>query len=95
VVKSDGDGPVRDVDRETALLQHRSAFGERWVSTLASSAASTARSWTTPCAGSTTRCRRHRKRNSRNFGWRIKAPRALMGTRRPASTSQCPAGPSR
>lgn len=29
VVKSDGDGPVRDVDRETALLQHRSAFGER------------------------------------------------------------------
>ena len=29
VVKSDNDGPVRDVDRETALLQHRSAFGER------------------------------------------------------------------
>jgi chorismate mutase / prephenate dehydratase len=24
-----GDGPVRDVDRETALLQHRSAYGER------------------------------------------------------------------
>src|SRR5918996_5385600 len=28
-VKIDGDGPVRDIDRETALLQHRSAFGER------------------------------------------------------------------
>jgi chorismate mutase / prephenate dehydratase len=28
-VKADGDGPVRDGDRETALLQHRSAFGER------------------------------------------------------------------
>jgi chorismate mutase/prephenate dehydratase len=28
-VKVDGDGPVRDLDRETALLQHRSAFGER------------------------------------------------------------------
>jgi chorismate mutase/prephenate dehydratase len=28
-VKADGDGPVRDADRETALLQHRSAFGER------------------------------------------------------------------
>ena len=28
-VKSEGDGPVRDADRETALLQHRSAFGER------------------------------------------------------------------
>lgn len=28
-VKADGDGPVRDTDRETALLQHRSAFGER------------------------------------------------------------------
>jgi chorismate mutase/prephenate dehydratase len=29
VAKSDADGPVRDLDRETALLQHRSAFGER------------------------------------------------------------------
>jgi chorismate mutase/prephenate dehydratase len=28
-VKADGDGPVRDGDRETALLQHRSAYGER------------------------------------------------------------------
>ena len=28
-VKRDGDGPVRDVDRETALLQHRAAYGER------------------------------------------------------------------
>ena len=28
-VKADGDGPVRDADRETALLQHRSSFGER------------------------------------------------------------------
>ncbi|HUQ87211.1 MAG TPA: bifunctional chorismate mutase/prephenate dehydratase [Vicinamibacterales bacterium] len=28
-VKADGDGPVRDGDRETALLQHRSALGER------------------------------------------------------------------
>ena len=28
-VKADGDGPVRDADRETALLQHRSALGER------------------------------------------------------------------
>ena len=28
-VKVEGDGPVRDVDRETALLQHRSAYGER------------------------------------------------------------------
>ena len=28
-VKVEGDGPVRDLDRETALLQHRSAFGER------------------------------------------------------------------
>jgi len=28
-VKADGDGPVRDTDRETALLQHRSAVGER------------------------------------------------------------------
>jgi chorismate mutase/prephenate dehydratase len=28
-VKADGDGPVRDTDRETALLQHRSALGER------------------------------------------------------------------
>jgi len=28
-VKADGDGPVRDADRETALLQHRSQFGER------------------------------------------------------------------
>lgn len=28
-VKADGDGPVRDTDRETALLQHRSAYGER------------------------------------------------------------------
>jgi chorismate mutase/prephenate dehydratase len=28
-VKVHGDGPVRDVDRETALLQHRSAYGER------------------------------------------------------------------
>lgn len=27
--KSDGDAPVRDLDRETALLQHRSAVGER------------------------------------------------------------------
>lgn len=27
--KAAGDGPVRDADRETALLQHRSAFGER------------------------------------------------------------------
>src|SRR5829696_4401211 len=27
--KSESDGPVRDVERETALLQHRSAFGER------------------------------------------------------------------
>jgi len=29
VVKSENDGPVRDRDRETALLQHRSAYGER------------------------------------------------------------------
>ncbi|HJU44595.1 MAG TPA: bifunctional chorismate mutase/prephenate dehydratase [Vicinamibacterales bacterium] len=28
-VKADGDGPIRDADRETALLQHRSALGER------------------------------------------------------------------
>jgi len=28
-VKAEGAGPVRDADRETALLQHRSAFGER------------------------------------------------------------------
>lgn len=28
-VKADSDGPVRDADRETALLQHRSAVGER------------------------------------------------------------------
>jgi chorismate mutase / prephenate dehydratase len=28
-IKAQSDGPVRDVDRETALLQHRSAFGER------------------------------------------------------------------
>jgi chorismate mutase/prephenate dehydratase len=28
-VKADGDGPVRDADRETALLQHRSSYGER------------------------------------------------------------------
>jgi len=28
-VKADGNGPVRDTDRETALLQHRSAVGER------------------------------------------------------------------
>lgn len=28
-VKADGDAPVRDADRETALLQHRSSFGER------------------------------------------------------------------
>src|SRR5687767_5823850 len=28
-VKAEGDGPVRDADRETALLQHRSSFGER------------------------------------------------------------------
>ena len=28
-VKAGGDGPVRDTDRETALLQHRSQFGER------------------------------------------------------------------
>ncbi len=28
-VKADGDGPVRDADRETALLQHRATFGER------------------------------------------------------------------
>jgi len=28
-VKAEGDGPVRDADRETALLQHRSAYGER------------------------------------------------------------------
>ena len=28
-VKAEGDGPVRDADRETALLQHRSAVGER------------------------------------------------------------------
>jgi chorismate mutase / prephenate dehydratase len=27
--KRDGDSPVRDVDRETALLQHRAAYGER------------------------------------------------------------------
>ena len=27
--KSTGDAPVRDLDRETALLQHRSAVGER------------------------------------------------------------------
>lgn len=27
--KADGDGPVRDTDRETALLQHRSTLGER------------------------------------------------------------------
>src|SRR5262245_951827 len=29
VAKSDREEPVRDLDRETALLQHRSAFGER------------------------------------------------------------------
>jgi chorismate mutase/prephenate dehydratase len=29
VAKADGDGPVRDLERETALLQHRSSFGER------------------------------------------------------------------
>ena len=28
-VKQESEGPVRDTDRETALLQHRSAFGER------------------------------------------------------------------
>lgn len=28
-VKADSDGPVRDADRETALLQHRSQYGER------------------------------------------------------------------
>ena len=28
-VKAEGDGPVRDADREAALLQHRSAVGER------------------------------------------------------------------
>ncbi len=28
-VKAEGDGPVRDTDREAALLQHRSALGER------------------------------------------------------------------
>ena len=28
-VKADADGPVRDTDRETALLQHRSTLGER------------------------------------------------------------------
>lgn len=28
-VKADGDSPVRDSERETALLQHRSQFGER------------------------------------------------------------------
>jgi chorismate mutase/prephenate dehydratase len=28
-VKGESDGPVRDVDRETALLQHRSTYGER------------------------------------------------------------------
>jgi chorismate mutase/prephenate dehydratase len=28
-VKAEGDGPVRDADRETALLQHRSSYGER------------------------------------------------------------------
>ena len=28
-VKADGEGPVRDTDRETALLQHRSTIGER------------------------------------------------------------------
>src|ERR1043165_6666363 len=28
-VKAEGDAPVRDTDRETALLQHRSSFGER------------------------------------------------------------------
>ena len=27
--KGEVDGPVRDIDRETALLQHRSAYGER------------------------------------------------------------------
>jgi chorismate mutase / prephenate dehydratase len=29
VAKADGEGQVRDLDRETALLKHRSAFGER------------------------------------------------------------------
>ena len=29
VLKAAADGPVRDVDRETALLQHRAAYGER------------------------------------------------------------------
>lgn len=28
-VKAEGDGPVRDAERESALLQHRSTFGER------------------------------------------------------------------
>lgn len=28
-VKAEGEGPVRDADRETALLQHRAAVGER------------------------------------------------------------------
>ena len=29
VAKADADGPVRDLERETALLQHRSSYGER------------------------------------------------------------------
>ena len=28
-VKAEGEGPVRDVERESALLQHRSSYGER------------------------------------------------------------------
>ena len=28
-IKASADGPIRDADRETALLQHRSAYGER------------------------------------------------------------------
>src|SRR5262245_64882326 len=29
VVEAGGEGPVRDLERETLLLQHRSAYGER------------------------------------------------------------------
>ena len=66
-VKADGDGPVRDADRETALLQHRSALASGSGSIRRSCGASSARSSMTRCAGSRTRCRpapRMRRRKS-------------------------------
>ena len=64
-VKAAEEGPVRDADRETALLQHRSAFGERLGLDPRSSAGCSARSWTTRCGGSRTRCRIARRTSSR------------------------------